>query len=450
MVDTTTTSPVPAETITPTEVVDTPLAEVELPPVGGNETVQGEVDSNPFENPLTEIDIPLTDIDVPSNGPEFLKPPNFLETNTNPPETGNTDQGLTDEPSVTDPPFVNPENQDASGAGLVSPIAQDAAGGIPAGLGIVPAPPDTVIDSSSSSSSSGSQDNINKPSGGLIDNVVSGIASGLGGGSNNGIGGLQVDLGPVLDAVATLLRGPIRSAIANRRSEYAQRSDTVLARTKPVFLPSVARLTEPDPNVIPIGHYAREPINDRPIEDPNIIPLKSEKNGPVPLGLVASPRLDALRETDDDDLLHLSPEVIERVQKSQNKNDPIFVDENRLIINDHVVQQNHEIIDVLSRKEQGHLFGRENGQPMAIKILPGTPMNIQQLPAQNGEYQRQEETQHKEGGFFSNFENPLLGLIKAFDTNKKQDIPPPPPPPPHHHPTTRQPVKKSVSIIAFY
>ena len=146
MVDTTTTSPVPAETITPTEVVDTPLAEVELPPVGGNETVQGEVDSNPFENPLTEIDIPLTDIDVPSNGPEFLKPPNFLETNTNPPETGNTDQGLTDEPSVTDPPFVNPENQDASGAGLVSPIAQDAAGGIPAGLGIVPAPPDTVIE----------------------------------------------------------------------------------------------------------------------------------------------------------------------------------------------------------------------------------------------------------------------------------------------------------------
>ena len=28
--------------------------------------------------------------------------------------------------------------------------------------------------------------------------------------------GIQVDLGPVLDAVATLLRGPIRSAIANR------------------------------------------------------------------------------------------------------------------------------------------------------------------------------------------------------------------------------------------
>jgi hypothetical protein len=33
-------------------------------------------------------------------------------------------------------------------------------------------------------------------------------------------------LGPVLDAVATLLRGPIRSAIANRRSEYLQQRST--------------------------------------------------------------------------------------------------------------------------------------------------------------------------------------------------------------------------------
>ena len=40
----------------------------------------------------------------------------------------------------------------------------------------------------------------------VIGNVVGGIVGGLGG----------VNLGPVLDAVATLLRGPIRSAIANR------------------------------------------------------------------------------------------------------------------------------------------------------------------------------------------------------------------------------------------
>ena len=50
-------------------------------------------------------------------------------------------------------------------------------------------------------------------SGGVIDNVVGGIAAGLGG----------VNLGPVLDAVATLLRGPIRSAIANKRNDATRR-----------------------------------------------------------------------------------------------------------------------------------------------------------------------------------------------------------------------------------
>ena len=49
--------------------------------------------------------------------------------------------------------------------------------------------------------------------GGVIDNVVGGIAAGLGG----------VNLGPVLDAVATLLRGPIRSAIANKRNDATRR-----------------------------------------------------------------------------------------------------------------------------------------------------------------------------------------------------------------------------------
>jgi hypothetical protein len=436
-------------TIAPTEVIDPPVTGVEEvdKPLTDTELPTSEIDP-----PLTGIEFPLTDIDVPSNGPELIQPPNVDgtgETNTNAPDAGNTDPSLTEEvPVITDVPQSVPElPQGAPGeGGLVSAIAQDAVG-LPGGLGIqvIQAPQETSSGSSSSSSSSG-QDNVNNSpstSGGLIDNVVSGIASGLGGGgsSNNGIGGLQVDLGPVLDAVATLLRGPIRSAIANRRSEYQQRSDNVIPRTKAAYLPSVARITEVDPNIIPIGNYARESINERPIEDPNIIPLHHEReNGPVPLGLVASPRLDEQIDPDDQDLFNLSPEVIERVQKSQNKNNPIFVDENRVIINDHLIKQNHEIIDVLSRNEQGHLFGRENGHPMAIKILPGTPMNIQSTPAPN---QKEEAAAPvNEGGFFSNFENPLLGLIKAFDTNqnKKQDVPPPPPPPPPQQ--HRQPGKK--------
>ncbi len=80
---------------------------------------------------------------------------------------------------------------------------------------------------------------------------------------------------------------------------------------------------------------------------------------------------------------------------------------------------------------------------MAIKILPGTPMHYPTNPP-NAESKKQDDQPQKEGGFFSNFENPLLGLIKAFDGNKKQELPPPPPPPPPppHAATTRQPVKK--------
>ena len=401
---------------------ENPDTEIDIPQLGV------EIPNSEIDPPLTELEFPLTDIDVPSNGPEIILPPDLsVESNTNAP-------GSEDNTAVTSVP----ENQ----GGFVGAAAQEALGLIPI-PGVVTAPVATPdLDSSSSSTTNQATNNNNNPSsGGIINNVVNGIASGIGGGANNGIGGLQVDLGPVLDAVATLLRGPIRSAIANRRSEYQQRSDNVVPRTKAAYLPSVARITEADPNIIPIGNYGRESINERPIEDPNIIPLNYERNnGPVPLGLVAAPRIDIQREEQDDqDFYNLSPEVIERVQKSQNKNNPIYVDENRVIINDHIIKQDHEIIDVLSRNEQGHLFGRENGQPMAIKILPGTPMNIQN--SVNTPPQHQDEPPKNEGGFFANFENPLLGLIKAFDNNqnKKQDGPPPPPPPP---PPPRQPNNK--------
>ena len=78
---------------------------------------------------------------------------------------------------------------------------------------------ESSVDNESTSDESGG-------GGGFVDAVVGGIADGLGLDSgaigDGGVGGLNVDLGPVLDAVATLLRGPIRSAIENRRSEAAQ------------------------------------------------------------------------------------------------------------------------------------------------------------------------------------------------------------------------------------
>ncbi len=135
----------------------------DVTPTGNDVTPTG----NDVDPPLTDIEIPLTDIDVPSNGPELLRPPSVEETNTNPPEPGNTDQSLIETPNVTDPPAgINPENQDAEigGAGLVGATAQEAAGLAP-GLGVVPAPtPEVVVDSSSTSGSS-TQDNANKPSG---------------------------------------------------------------------------------------------------------------------------------------------------------------------------------------------------------------------------------------------------------------------------------------------
>ena len=88
-IETTTPAGTPAETIDPTEVVDPPLTEVELPggvgPDGGEapltdiEIPDGGAGGDP---PLTDIEIPLTDIDVPSQGPDFVKPPAVDETNT--------------------------------------------------------------------------------------------------------------------------------------------------------------------------------------------------------------------------------------------------------------------------------------------------------------------------------------------------------------------------------
>ena len=126
------------------------------------------------------------------------------------------------------------------------------------------------------------QSTSNGENGGVINAVVGGIADGLGDvfGTDgpNPIHGLNVDLGPVLDAVATLLRGPIRSAIANRRSEAQERSDGPEDRNQYIrptrtveraVLPSVAREPINDQNYIPVGGLGRTPSsgNARPRYD---------------------------------------------------------------------------------------------------------------------------------------------------------------------------------------
>ena len=131
------------------------------------------------------------------------------------------------------------------------------------------------------------------PGGGIINAVVGGIADGLGLGSSNNDdsaipSGLNVDLGPVLDAVATLLRGPIRSAIANRRSEFLQQRSTNvpeaanIRQTRRPLLPKIARERGTNPNFIPIGRenpFLRQDSQRPP--PPKVIPLRQhQRPGP--------------------------------------------------------------------------------------------------------------------------------------------------------------------------
>ena len=114
--------------------------------------------------------------------------------------------------------------------------------------------------------------------------------------------------GPVLDAVATLLRGPIRSAIANRRSEFLKRSDdpvggfNKIKATRRVTLPKVARERGQEPNFIPVGNHQNNPFlrqNQSPQQvyesQPQVIPLRNfppeqrNNNGNI---LQALPRKD--------------------------------------------------------------------------------------------------------------------------------------------------------------
>ena len=98
------------------------------------------------------------------------------------------------------------------------------------------------------------------------------------------------------------------------------------------------------------------------------------------------PRIDigAELEADGNSLLdegepvvRVPPDVYEALKRLKGAPDPVILDDDRLIINDHIIKSTDPaIVDVLNRVEQSHLFGRHHGSPMSIRILPGLPMNL--------------------------------------------------------------------------
>jgi len=184
---------------------------------------------------------------------------------------------------------------------------------------------------------------------GLLGAVVGGISSAFTPQNNNGA---NVDLGPVLDAVATLLRGPIRSAIANRRNtayanDRSSDESTTVTPTKVLSIPKIARVHNTEtPNLIPVGGA----VNSRYISQTgyDFIPL----NGAQPYSGQALPRFDVSSEIEADD-------------NYRRQNPP-----------QHIIQEdNPQYIDVLNKYEHSYLSNKHQKDSLKIKIVPGGEVN---------------------------------------------------------------------------
>ena len=216
--------------------------------------------------------------------------------------------------------------------------------------------------------SSATQDAI---AGGLLGAVVGGISSALI--PQQPPSGLQVDLGPVLDAVATLLRGPIRSAIANRRNTALVTDRTDISVQPTASLPEFARIPNSQPNVIPVGGYSsnryspasREPTNGFiPINDPG--------------SKQALPRSDTQLEAEENynDISQIPEDILNILEQSNNGGDnPIVIDKDKIVINDHIIRTNDpHIIDVLNKYEHSYLYNHPTDDELKIRIAAGEPM----------------------------------------------------------------------------
>ena len=246
-----------------------------------------------------------------------------------------TTPDLFERPSVGQPEdSLNPEQQ----ADLIAPVDSE-----------------TAVEASENSPAEDSDSFTN----GLLGAVVGGISSALIPKPQNN--GVNVDLGPVLDAVATLLRGPIRSAIANRRNTAApagDRSEEVsVSPTKVLNIPKFARVPSNEPNFIPVGEggYSRY---IKPSKDYGFIPL----NGQQTYYKQILPRSDTASEIEANenqlDDIASQPQPAENIYRN---NDPEYI----------VDENNPQIIDVLNKYEHSYLYNKHLDDPLQIKIRPG-------------------------------------------------------------------------------
>ena len=225
--------------------------------------------------------------------------------------------------------------------------------------------------------SSATQDAI---AGGLLGAVVGGISSALI--PQQPPSGLQVDLGPVLDAVATLLRGPIRSAIANRRNTALVTDRTDVNVQPTASLPEFARIPNSQPNVIPVGGYSSNRYSPASREPTNgFIPIND------PQSQQALPRSDTELEAEENynDISQIPEDILNILEQSNNGGDnPIVIDKDKIVINDHIIRTNDpHIIDVLNKYEHSYLYNHPTDDELKIRIAAGEPMpKPQSKPAQ--------------------------------------------------------------------
>ena len=207
------------------------------------------------------------------------------------------------------------------------------------------AAPSTSEDEATTEQTMDAPDGSNVFANGLLGAVVGGISSAFTPQNSNGA---NVDLGPVLDAVATLLRGPIRSAIANRRNTaYANDRSSVdppsVTSTKVVNIPKIARIHNTEiPNFIPVGEAGNSRYPSQAGYD--FIPL----NGVQSYSKQALPRIDTSSE-------------IEADPNYRRQNQP-----------QHIIHaDNPQYIDVLNKYEHSYLYNKHQKNSLKIKIVPG-------------------------------------------------------------------------------
>jgi len=251
-------------------------------------------------------------------------------------------------------------------------------------------PSQSVQDSNNSSDDDASENTAGDESSGTSDAITGGLLGAVVGGISSALipqsppGGLHVDLGPVLDAVATLLRGPIRSAIANRRNTglLSKRNDaSSIQPTKTLNLPQFARIPSSDPNVIPVGGYGKSRYIQAS-RDPQygFIPL----NAPQKYRGQAIPRSDTELEAEDNFNDIQSPQspydipkdILNILEESNHQLDqPIVIDKDKIVINNHIVRTNDpHIIDVLNKYEHSYLYNKPVEDELRIRIASGQPM----------------------------------------------------------------------------